>query len=108
MWALLRTGLVVLVEHVLTPRGNDMYPGTWTDGHLSPTENLPKFGDSFNQAIMRFGLPGREPASYRNRKPETRIPAVLRGRLAGAIVNVRIHRLPTVAGSLSTMRALTG
>ena len=59
MWALLKTGLVVLVEHVLTPRGNDMYPGTWTDGHLSPTENLPKFGDSFNQAIMCFGLPGR-------------------------------------------------
>jgi len=65
MWALLKTGLVVLVEHVLTPRGNDMYPGTWTDGHLSPTENLPKFGDSFNQAIMCFGLPGRESVSYR-------------------------------------------
>ena len=66
MWALLKTGLVVLVEHVLTPRGNDMYPGTWTDGHLSPTENLPKFGDSFNQAIMCFGLPGRESVTYRN------------------------------------------
>ena len=68
MWALLKTGLVVLVEHVLTPRGNDMYPGTWTDGHLSPTENLPKFGDSFNQAIMCFGLPGRESVTYRSRK----------------------------------------
>jgi len=46
--------------------------------------------------------------TYRNWKPGTRIPAVLRGRLADAIVNVRIARLPTVAGSLSTMRAITG
>jgi hypothetical protein len=65
MSALLKTGLVVLVELVLTPRGNDMYPGTWTDGHLSPIENLRKFGDSFNQSIMCFRLPGRELVTYR-------------------------------------------
>jgi hypothetical protein len=41
MSALLKTGLSVLEEHVLTPRGNDMYPGTWTDGHPSPIKNIP-------------------------------------------------------------------
>ncbi len=34
MSALLKTGLVVLDRTiVLTPRGKDMYPGTWTRGH---------------------------------------------------------------------------
>ena len=54
MSALLRTGLVVLQELVLTPRGKDMYPGTWTDGHLSPIRNLADFGDINNQALVYF------------------------------------------------------
>jgi hypothetical protein len=36
MSALLKTGLEVLKKLVLTPRGNDMVPGTWTGGHPSP------------------------------------------------------------------------
>jgi hypothetical protein len=41
MSALLKPGLMVLIELVLTPRGNDMYPGTWTRSHRSPDNNLP-------------------------------------------------------------------
>jgi len=50
MSALLKTGLSVLEEHVLTPRGNDMYPGTWTDGHPSPIKNVPYLRKINNRA----------------------------------------------------------
>jgi hypothetical protein len=33
--ALLKTGLQFHTEHVLTPRGKDLDPGSWTRGHRS-------------------------------------------------------------------------
>lgn len=54
MSALLKTGLAVLEELVLTPRGYDMYPGTWTDGHPSPSKNLAYSRNIDNETMICF------------------------------------------------------
>jgi hypothetical protein len=32
--------IIVLKGHVLTPRGNDIYPGIWTRGHRPPQKKI--------------------------------------------------------------------
>ena len=32
--------IMVPKEHVLTPRGSDIYPGTWTRGHRLPKKTI--------------------------------------------------------------------
>jgi len=64
MSALLKTGLSVLEEHVLTPRGNDMYPGTWTDGHPSPKRTYHTLGILTTKRFMvQSFAPGGWPAN---------------------------------------------